>query len=177
MNETTLSPAAVPRRPPAGGVVGLLLALGLVALGALAVYDAIVLLGWAEGDPLLTPTVSGEASVTPGTVTTVAAVGVALLGLVLLWVALRPGRRRGAELEAATGVWLTWADVERIAAAVAEQQDGVLSASATASPRTVEVSAHTTTSDVEPSVREAVTEALTALRRAPRVVLNARVNR
>jgi Family of unknown function (DUF6286) len=177
VSDTTLPPAAVPRRPLAVGVAGLLLALALVALGALAVYDAVVLLGWVQGEPVLTPALSREGSVTPGNVTTAVGVVAALLGLVLLWIALRPGRRRGAELEAGTGVWLSWRDVERIATSVAEQQDGVLSASASTSPRTVRVSTRITSGEVEPTVREAVTEALAGLRRPPRVVVNARVTR
>ncbi|MGM0386417.1 MAG: DUF6286 domain-containing protein, partial [Actinomycetota bacterium] len=112
----------------------------------------------------------------PGTATVVAGVVAALLGLFLLWIALRPSRRRGAELEAGTGVWLTWADVERLAASAAEQQDGVVAARASASRRRVQIMTRTTTGEVEPTVGHAVTEALAGLRRPPRVVVRARAH-
>jgi hypothetical protein len=54
---------------------------------------------------------------------------------------------------------------------VAEQQDGVLTARASASSRQVQIVARTTTGDVEPHVRQAVTEALSGLRPPPRVVV------
>lgn len=174
MSETTLRPTAVPRRPATAGWLGLLLSVALIALGALAAHDGVVLEGWAQGKPLLSPRLSGQTALVPGTLTRVIGVVAALLGLFLLWVALRPGRRRGAELDAATGVWLTWSDVERLVVSTAEQQDGVLSAHASATSRQVRVEARTTTNDVEPAVQQAVSEALAGLRRPPRVVVRAR---
>ena len=173
MSVPTLRPAAVPRRPATVGFVGLLLSVAFIALGALAVYDGMALQGWVRTKPLLTPLFSGQEALLPGTTAVVAGVVAAILGLLLLWVALRPARRRGGELEAGTQVWLTWADIARLAASVAEQQDGVLTARASASSRRVQVVARTTTGEVEPALGEAVAEALSGLRLPPRVAVRA----
>lgn len=170
----TLRAAPVPRRPAGVGIVGMILALGLVALGALAIYDAVVLLGRFGGEPPLTTFLTDGAVVGRDTLVAALAALAVLLGLLLLWTALKPGRRRGVQVQAATGVWLTWADVERLARTTAVRQDGVLSARARASRRRIDVAAETTSGDVGPAVEAALADRLTLLTPAPRVTLRAR---
>lgn len=170
----TLRAAPVPRRPAGVGIVGMILALVLLALGALAIYEAVVLLGWAGGEPPLTALLTDQAAVGRDTLVAVLAALAVLLGLLLLWTALKPGRRRGARVEAATGVWLTWADVERLARTTAARQDGVLSARARASRRRVDVAAEITSGEVRPAVEAALADRLAPLTPAPRITLRAR---
>lgn len=172
-----LRAAPVPKRPAGIGFLGMLAALVVAALGVLAIYEAVVLLGWTEGEPVLTPFLTGSATVTPDVTTAIVAGIVALLGLWLLWTALKRGRRSGVRVGAGTGVWMTFGDVERIAAGAAEQCDGVLSATANASGRTVRVDAQTTGRDVEGDVRSSVTERLAGLSAPPRVVVRTRPRR
>ncbi|HZI98037.1 MAG TPA: hypothetical protein VFD41_10995, partial [Actinomycetales bacterium] len=121
-----LRAAAVPRRPAGVGFLGMLLALAVAALGVLGIYEAAVLLvDVVDGDPLLTPFLTGPATVDQE-VATAAVAGLAVLaGLWLLWTALRPGRRSGVEVGAGTGVWMTYGDLERLASAAAGRCDGV----------------------------------------------------
>jgi hypothetical protein len=169
-----LHAAPIPRRPAGVGIVGIILALAMVALGALAVYEAVVLLGWAAGEPPLTTFLSDQVVIDRDTLVAAHAPHAGLLGLLLLWTALKPGRRRGVRLDAATGVWLTWADVERLARTTAVRHDGVLSARARASRRRVNISAETTSREVAPAVEAALAERLAPLSPAPRVTMRAR---
>ena len=160
--------APVPRRPAPVGAVGILLAVVLTGAGVLAIYDGVVILtGGAE--PVLTPVLTGTAQVDRSTLVAVLAGLGVLVGLLLLSAALRPGSRRGVRVDATTGVWMTWSDVDRLAAAAAERVDGVLSARARAGAREVRVSAETTDDDVEVAVREAVAARLAGLASPPRV--------
>lgn len=172
-----LRAAPVPERPAGIGFLGMLAALAVAALGVLGIYEAVVLLGWTEGEPVLTPILTGSATVTPDVTTAVVGGIAALLGLWLLWTALKRGRRSGVRVGAGTGVWMTFGDLERIAAGAAEQCDGVLTASAKASARTVRVDAQTTGRDVEGDVRSSVAERLAALSAPPRVIVQARPRR
>lgn len=163
-----LRSAPVPRRPSPVVAVGILLSAVLTGLGVLALYDAVVVLtGGAE--PVLTPVLTGTAQVDRSALAAVLAGLTALAGLLLLSAALRPGSRRGVRVDATTGVWMTWTDVDRLAVAGAESVDGVLSARARAGSREVRVAAQTTTTDVEAAVRDAVAERLTGLASPPRI--------
>lgn len=168
----TLSSGPVPRRTPGAGVLGLVLALLLLALGLLLVYEGTVLLGWVEGDPLVTDLLGREAVITPDTVTAAVAGLVALVGLWLLWTAVRPARRRGIALATSTGVWMTHRDLERLVAGTAEDVDGVLDASASVGRRRAVVAVATTSPAVRDHVQAAVTERLSALSAPPTVVVH-----
>jgi hypothetical protein len=165
----TLRSAPVPRAPAPIGYLGMFLAFLVLSLGLLAAYEAMVLLGWLPGDPILSPLLGQQAVVSPDVVTTVIGVVAALVGLWLLWTALRRGRRRGVELDTVTGVWMTHRDLERLAAGTAEDVDGVLEADANASRRKVGVRVETTSPEVRDHVRAAVTERLSGLSRPPKV--------
>lgn len=167
----SLAPAPVPRRSPGAGYLGIVLAVLLVALGIFALYEGIVHAGWADGPTVLTETLEGPAIVSPQVLTAVVGVVIAILGLWMLWTALRPSRQSGFSLGGATGTWMTYQDLERIAVGTAEDCDGVLAARARASRRRLDVRARTTTGDVRDTVRAAVQERLSAMATPPQVVV------
>jgi hypothetical protein len=166
-------PAAnIPRRPPRVSWLGMLLALLLLVLGALAAFEALALLGWIREDPVATPVLGQEVSAFPDVRTTALGAAMALVGLWLLWTALLPGRRRGVRLKTQTGVWMTASDLSRLAAGTAEDVDGVLSADATVGKRKADVRVETTAPQVRDTVRTAVADRLSALERPPQVVVH-----
>ena len=163
--------APVPRHAPAVGWIGVLLALALTVLGVLAMFDGAVRAGWVDGGrPVLTPLLTGPATVTPQLGAAVVGGALALLGLVLLWLALKRGRQAGVQLGRSAGIWMSHSDLEGMVTSTAERCDGVLSASARASRKRVLVDLQTTTAEVQESAAAAVRERLAGLS-APDVVV------
>ena len=169
---TTTSSPPVPRRPPGVGILGMLLALVLVALGVLLVHEGLALQGWVDTSPLLQHLLSREAVVEPGALTTLVAAVAALLGLWLLTTAFKRGRRRGVELGTTTSVWMSHGDRDRLVTGTAEDVDGVLGARASVSRRRAVVHVDTTTPEVRGEVASAVERRLAALDAPPRVVVH-----
>lgn len=161
----------VPRGPARAGIIGLVLAVLLVALGVLLVHEGLSLLGWVDSGPVLDQALSRSAVVEPGTVTTLVAVLAALLGLWLLLSAFRRGRRRGVELDTVTSVWMSHGDLDRLVTGTAEEVDGVLSARASVGRRRAVIHVDTTTPEVRDEVASAVESRLAALDARPRVVV------
>ena len=167
-----LGPAPVPRRSPGAGYLGIVLAVLVLALGALALYEGIVQAGWTDGDtPVLTEVLEGPAVVGPHPLTAAVGVVLALLGLWMLWTALRPSGQSGFSLGGASGTWMTYGDLERIAVGTAEDCDGVLSARAHASRGRLAVRARTTTDDVRDTIRSTLEERLSGMSKRPDVVV------
>lgn len=168
----TLGAAPVPRRSPGAGYLGIVLAVLLLALGLLALYEGIVQAGWTDGaPPVLTEILQGPAVVGPHALTATVGVMLALLGLWLLWTALRPSGRTGFSLGGASGTWMTYGDLERIAVGTAEDCGGVLSARAHASRGRLAVQARTTTDDVRNTIRSTLEERLSGMSKRPDVVV------
>lgn len=172
---------AMPAAPGASGsgrigVVGPVLAALLLATGLLLLREALVVLGATSGAPWLPAAAEGLRGLGPAWWLVPAGVAVALVGLWLLVSALRPRSRRTLPLTSGTGVFLHTRDVARLASGAAREVDGVLSASATATRRTVSVKVHGT-ADVREEVTRAVTETLTPLRTTPRVDVRVRTSR
>ncbi|WP_225752803.1 DUF6286 domain-containing protein [Actinotalea sp. Marseille-Q4924] len=163
----------VPRKAAGAGIIGMLLAVLLVALGILLVHEGLALQGWIDGSPLLEGVLSRRAVVEPGLLTTVVAAALALLGLWLLVTAFRRGRRRGVELDARTRVWMSHRDLDRLVTGTAEEVDGVLGARASVGRRRAVVHVDTTTPEVRGEVAAAVERRLTALDGRPRVDVRA----
>lgn len=168
----SLKPAPVPHRAPSAGYLGIVLAVLVLALGAFVLYEGIVQTGWVDdGTPVLTEIVTGPAVI--GAHPTTAAVGalLALLGLWALWTALRPSPQSGLAVGGATGTWMTYQDLEKIAVGTAEDCDGVLSARAHAGRRRLDIRARTTTGDVRDAVRSTIEERLSGMAAPLRVVV------
>jgi len=153
--------------------VGPVLAVLLVALGALLVREALVAGGVVGGSAWLPPAADALDGTAPGAAAVVAGVVAALVGLWLVVVALR--RRTRRTLAVGTSSYLGVRDVARLAAGAARDVDGVLDASADATRRRVVVRGRATSRDgVEEPVRAAVAHQLSALTTPPTIVVRLR---
>lgn len=155
------------------GAVGPVLAVLLVALGALLVREALVDGGAVGGSPWLPPAGAALDGTTPGAAAIAVGVVAALVGLWLVVVALR--RRTRRTLAVGTSSYLSVRDVARLAAGAARDVDGVLDASAEATRRRVVVRGRATSREgVEEPVRAAVAHQLSALTTPPAIVVRLR---
>lgn len=171
-------PATPAAKPPVGSgsapLVAQLVALGLVVLGALAVQDAVARWGLVSQDPALdaaTGAADGLAADSPAVL--VFGIASAVLGLLLLGVALRRSRRT-LEMRATTGVRVRTRDLPRLLRARLEIVDGVTGLDVRARRRRVRVVAATVVrsqrrDEVAATLRGHATEALAGLERPPRV--------
>ncbi|MBJ7339805.1 DUF6286 domain-containing protein [Mycolicibacterium sp.] len=157
----TARPAAgrPPVAPPAAGYVGTLLALLLLAVGAVALRDFAVDMGWLRGSPWSTAAVDWLDGLTYQDWMRAVGVVVALAGLWSLYAALRPRRRTAIAVPARSSVWIGPTDLARLAAAAAETVPGVLSVRASANLRTITVKAEVTAAS-DPAIRTAITSAV-----------------
>jgi len=179
VGSTPLRPAK--QRTGAGpiGWVGPLLALLLTLLGLVLLRDGIFAPAGATGWPgdqqsWLTTATTAVDGLARATWMVPVGVIVALVGLYLLAVALRRRTRTTLALSGASGAYLLPVDVARRAASAADEVDGVLHASASATRRTVTVKVSTTGgknagSVVREEVNTAVAESVAALASPPRV--------
>ena len=163
---TTREPAAVtrpaPGRPPvaapAAGYVGALIALLILALGAVALRDAAVHFGWLTGTAWIDTAVSGLDGLTYQGWMLAAGIVAILVGLWWVSAAIRSRRRTALEVPAATSVWIAKGDLARLAGAAADSVPGVLDSRASASLRKVTVTANVTAGD--PALKAAITTAV-----------------
>ncbi|MDQ3627982.1 MAG: DUF6286 domain-containing protein [Actinomycetota bacterium] len=144
----------------------------LIALGVVAVRDALVHADLLSGQPWILQALESLDGQLAGDWLVPVGVLALLLAVWLLVVAFKPRPRSEARLQAGTGVFLTKASMRRLAAAAASDVDGVDTAGASATLSRVRVTA-TTTADQADAVRagvgEAVTQRLSALVEPPRV--------
>lgn len=177
-------PAAAPVLLAPAAVVSVLLCLGLVGLGVLALREA--LLGrevagavLVPGEPWFAPLLASATSVVPGAVAVASGVAAALLGVILLVLALRPRRVRTLRLVDPTGagvpIDLDPADVGDLAAQTALADGEVVTSRARADRR--HIGLHLTVDPRDPHDVAALTAAaldrverrLADIRPAPRV--------
>lgn len=158
---TAVAPA--PGRPPvaapAAGYVGALIALLMLAIGAVALRDAAVHFGWLRGTAWTDTAVSGLDGLAYQPWMLFAGIVAIVIGLWCVSAALRPRRRTALAAPAKTSVWIGKADLARLASAAATSVPGVLDSRASASLRTVKVTADVTGSD--PAMKAAITTAVT----------------
>ena len=162
-------PAA--KTPVSSGAItglGLVLAVVLTAVGVVAVRDALVYAGVLHGTPLLALAARATNGVTPAVWMVPVGVVLALLGLWLLVMALRPRPRKAVTLTAQTGVYLRPKDVSRLAETAAERVDGVLDVHVSATPKTANVTVRSTGDQATGDrVRDAITTRLAPLENPP----------
>lgn len=170
---TPMRPAKSPTGAGPVGVVGPLLAVLLGGLGVVLLHDALVAAGAMTGS-WLQPATRSLVGVRPAGWMVPAGLVLALLGLWLLLTALRRRTRRTLALDSRTGAFIGTGDLARRASAAAQDVDGVLSASSSATRRTVTVQV-TTTGDasIPGAVRDSVTAGVSTLAAPPRVRVRA----
>ncbi len=184
--EVDPDPAAAPVEPtagrtptaaPAAAPWAVLLALVVLALGVVGIRDALIAAGAFGGSSWTKNTANAIDGLTAHTWMIPAGIGLAVLGLWWLLAALKPRKRTEISLSGTPGAWMRPGDLARLAQPTVENVEGVVSASTSATRRTVTVKATTTARDsaqVRTALTDAVGDRLSALRRAPRVKVKAR---
>ncbi len=153
--------------------VGLILALLLTGAGVELIRDALVYFGLLSGTPWILSVARALNGVTAAAWLVPLGIALVLLGLWLLWRALRPRARTAVSLTSTTGVFLRPHNVARFAETAAEGVGGVISANVNASRRSLTVRVRGTGSDdLADQVRAAVIERLSALDSPPAVKVN-----
>ncbi len=154
-------------------VFGVLWSLALVALAVVAGHDALAYWGLISGTPWIESALTYADGLPPQFSWVVVAVVAGLVGLVLVYVALRPRPHLGTPVRAQTGVFLLDRGLRRLAAATAEDVDGVDTAKASISGRRVTVTVHGLSADRDPDlegrVKQQLEGRLEALENAPRL--------
>lgn len=157
------------------GVVGPVLAVVLAAVGVLLIRDALIAFDVVPGAALLPAILDRLNGYTAEWWMVPAGVAVALLGLWLVVTALRPRSRKTVPVTSATGVFLHTRDIARLASDAAEEVDGVVSATSTASRRAVTLTVRSTaTAGIADGVTDAVTRRLSPLETSPRIKVRVR---
>lgn len=164
-----LPAAKTPLGPGVVTLVGLILAVLVIALGAVGVHDALVGAGAVADPSWVDAAAKGLQGLKPAFWLLPVGLTLVVLGLWLLVSALRPRPRTAIALQARTGVFLRPRDVATLARSAAQDVDGVTSAKVTASPRRISVAARSTTGGLQQNIAQAVTTRLRALAKAPTV--------
>ena len=171
LTATDIRDAAAPLAPAAASFVAAFLAVAVTALGLLGVREALVTLGWIQGETWLLPAMEALDGVTP-TWTSAAGSAVAVVGALLMIAALKPRRHTTLRADARTAVYVEFPEVARLATVTAESVPGVVTARSTATRRVVTVRCAVTGSadaGVDGAVADAVKTELGALQPRPRV--------
>jgi hypothetical protein len=174
MSAPAASPARAvpaPARSPRAALVltswAFVLAIVLLAVAVIAGQAAYVA-ARGQGTSWFASLADGLDGLQPETWVGVVGVIVALVGLWLLWQAVRPRPRTTLRVVATSGVHLRSADVARWVNATARDVPGVLDARTSVTRRSVRVTVRTTgSSDILSDVRDEVARQLSALERPP----------
>lgn len=169
---SALVAAKPPVAAPAATGVALFLAIAVIALGVVAGRDALLSTGAITGSPWIAAALHYLDGLTAQAWMIPAGLGAAVVGLLLLFAAVKPRRRTHRQL-AASGTWTKPRDIVRLARCAAEPITGVAEASGTGSNRritlTITAVSGFDTAALKDTVHATVTEALTPLAKSPRV--------
>lgn len=122
------APRTPPRRAPLAVPTAIVLSLVLIAAAVIAVRELALSQGWAAGTPLVPHLVEGLDGVRASLGLAIGGGVVALIGLVLLGLGLRPGRRTHLRVAGDADLWLSPGAVAAIAQETADRLPGVVSA-------------------------------------------------
>lgn len=173
--ESAPPPMARAKTPVGVGLIpllGVLWAVALVALGAIAIRDALAHAGAISGQPWITRALDATDDRSAADWMVAVAVGCLIVALWLAKQAVTPRPRNEARVSADTGVFIDAKSLRRLAEACARDVDGVDTASARAKPRSVTLTATTTpdqADEVKRRVADSVRSRLAPLAKAPRV--------
>ena len=96
-----------PRARPAAAGLGVLVAVGLVAVAVVGVHELAVDRGWASGSSWVSSLLDGLDGRTADTATAVLGSAVAVIGLLVLLLAIRPGRVTHVPTTGGHDLWLS----------------------------------------------------------------------
>lgn len=181
-----VKPAKAVRRPlgtlPAL-IPGIILAIVAIGVGVVGVHDALVY--WTRsgswdlislhGATWTGATIRWVENLTPALWMTFAGAAVALVGIWLIVLALKPRRVRGVAVTSSTYMWVEHSGVGRLAVMAAAQVPGVRSAKGSAGRRNVSVTVEVGSGDSQQlatSVRDAIATRLAPLAKAPKITVS-----
>ncbi len=168
----TLDAAKVPVASGILPLLGVIWALALIGLGVALIREVLVHANAVSGSLWAAKTVTYLNDRPPTDWMVPAGVAAALLGLVLVVLALRPRARKELAVSARTGVFLTTASVRRLAESAAADVDGVDTTSVSASRSKVVVDVTTLSADsadTKSRIELAVQAALASLTTQPTI--------
>lgn len=170
-----MSTRTPPKAPAGATFTGIVLALLVIATGVVGIHDLLAGQGWISGSPWLTRAITSLDGVAVASWMVPVAVVVALIGLWLLLVAIKPRRTtHRPATDANLDLWLSSGALAAMATEAAARTPGVASARADArSRRRVDVDVRTT-NDTE-QTRAAVQDAVES-RIAPLTTKSVRVS-
>ncbi|ANY24086.1 DUF6286 domain-containing protein [Gordonia terrae] len=164
-------PAALPGAAIAGAALGL----AFIALGAVAVRDIAVNANWLDGRAWSVTAAEWIADLQWQNWMWPAAVGAILLGLILVWIAIKPRRRTHLELAGGDGMWTRPGDVARRCSAAVSDLPGVLDADTVVTRRKMTCTVGVRTQVADRALIETTADSVAAdLQSPPRVVVRLR---
>ncbi|WP_439029290.1 DUF6286 domain-containing protein [Gordonia terrae] len=170
-SEHALPPAALPGAAIAGAALGL----AFIALGAVAVRDIAVSAAWLDGRAFSLTAAEWIADLQWQNWMWPAAIGAIILGLVLLWIAVKPRRRTHLALSGDDGMWTRPGDVARRCSAAVSDLPGVLDADTVVTRRKLTCTVGVRTQIADRALIESTATAVAAgLQSSPKVVVRVR---
>ncbi|MFC9980427.1 hypothetical protein [Gordonia sp. NPDC127522] len=169
--QNVFPPAALPGAAVAGAALGLI----LLALGAAAVRDIAVDASWLDGRPWSVTAAEWVAELQWQNWMWPAAIGLIFVGLVLLWIAVKPRRQTHLELGGGEGMWTRPGDVARRCSAAMSDLPGVLDADTVVTRRKVTCTVGVRRQVADRALIDGTVAAVAAdLASSPRVVVRVR---
>lgn len=177
--EGALSPAKPPVGTGSSPLFAQLLALLLIAAGVVGVQEALVRTGVLSQSSWTRSAVTSLDGISVAAWMLPIFVVVALLGLLLLVVVIKPRPRKALTLKANTGVYLRTADLARVIDGLIEGTEGVTDVSTKVSRRKMRVRVMTLSgrdrnSAIETDIRSRLAPALAALSSPPTAAISIR---
>ncbi|AFR49740.1 DUF6286 domain-containing protein [Gordonia sp. KTR9] len=171
-SEHVFPPAALPGAAIAGAALGL----GFIALGAVAVRDIAVRANWLDGREWSVTAAEWISDLQWQNWMWPAAVGAIVLGLILLWVAVKPRRRTHLALAGGDGMWTRPGDVARRCSAAVSDLPGVLDADTVVTRRKIRCTVSVRPQGVDRQlIEDTVAHTAAEVRSSPKVVVRLRV--
>lgn len=168
--ERVFAPAGHPGSAIAGAGVGLL----LIALGAVAIRDIAVRADWLDGREWSISAAEWIADLHWQEWMWPAAAGLVIVGLLLLWIAVKPRRRSHLRL-AAPDMWTRPGDLARRCSAAVTELPGVYDADTIVTRRKVKSTVHGRTGVVDrDQIAATLTDVVSVLESPSRVVVRLR---
>lgn len=153
------------RRPlaaPAARPLAYLLALALLVFTGIAVHDALARTDVIARDELLSGAADSFSGRDWSAYLLPASIAAVVVGLVLLFIAVKPRRSTHVRANSTAQIWLRPLDVGRVAALAARRCPGILRASATTTPKQLQITADGGGPDVD-ELPDQVTRAVTPI--------------
>jgi len=173
-----MTAARTPRGSGSAPAAAFVVALLLLLLGIIAVRDFLVEMGWVSGTPWIEGALSHAGILEPEPWMVPIFVVLIMLGTLLALLALRPRPRKAMRMVGDTGVYVRYADLEKLLTKSAEDTDGVESADVSVKSGKIAVRAQTTAGQgevgtIEHALSQSLEPVISALADRPNLTVKA----